>query len=194
MALRDFRVRGEVQLAEVPGFAPEPDEFPKGSGFLHGVKLHRLRRQNYYPRRNRIAAQSLSSLFISKKEMTKMDSETIADTYIDLWNETDEALRQAMLRRSWSAEIEYRDPLMQAKGRPELSGLVAGVQAQFPEFRFRRVGSSDTSGECARFSWELGPATGDAPIAGTDVVELDHAGAIIRVIGFLDRVPAGEQS
>ncbi len=123
-----------------------------------------------------------------------MDTETIANTYIDLWNETDEAQRQAMLRRSWSAEVAYRDPLMHAKGRTELSGLVAGIQAQFPEFRFRRAGASDSSGDCVRFSWEMGPEGGEAPIAGTDVIELDHSGAIARVIGFLDRLPEGEQA
>jgi hypothetical protein len=123
-----------------------------------------------------------------------MDTEAIANSYIDLWNETDAARRQALLGGSWSSEIVYRDPLMQAKGHAELLGLVTGIQAQFPDFRFRRVGASDTSGDCVRFSWELGPSKGDAPIAGTDVVELDKAGAIVRVIGFLDRVPAGAQA
>jgi hypothetical protein len=39
------------------------------------------------------------------------------------------------------------------------------------------------------FTWELGPAGGEAPIAGFDVAMTDDDGRLELVLGFLDRVP-----
>jgi hypothetical protein len=64
------------------------------------------------------------------------------------------------------------------------------VQAQFPGFVFRLAGPVDGHHEQARFSWELGPADGPAPIAGSDVAVTDGNGRLRTVLGFLDRVPS----
>ena len=69
--------------------------------------------------------------------------------------------------------------------------LVQGVQQQFPGYRFRQVGTVEEHHTYVRFAWELGPEDGPAPIAGSDVASLASDGRIQRVIGFLDRVPAG---
>jgi len=95
-----------------------------------------------------------------------------------------------MLARSWSENVEYKDPMMQSSGREELSALVDGVHAQFPEFQFRLIGTPDGFSEFTRLSWELGPSDGEAPIAGSDVVRVDDDGRIMQVLGFLDRMPS----
>jgi hypothetical protein len=78
---------------------------------------------------------------------------------------------------------------MRGDGLEQIDALIAAVHARFPGFRFALANGADGHGDHVRFSWSLGPGGGDAPIAGSDVVEL-RDGRIARVIGFLDRVPA----
>jgi hypothetical protein len=54
-----------------------------------------------------------------------------------------------------------------------------------------RVGPSvDAHHDLVRFTWELGPAGGEAVVVGTDVAVLDGDGRIRQVHGFLDKVSA----
>lgn len=117
------------------------------------------------------------------------DPVTVANRYIDLWNETDPARRRKLLEQAWSPSVGYVDPLAAVEGHDGMDALVAGVQQRFPGFRFRLVGAPDGYADKVRFTWELGPETGQAPIQGSDVVLLED-GRVRRVIGFLDRVPA----
>ncbi|MGJ4888648.1 nuclear transport factor 2 family protein [Bradyrhizobium sp. HKCCYLR20261] len=116
------------------------------------------------------------------------DTQIVADGYIALWNARDAAQRQALLARHWSTEASYADPLMRGDGHDGIDALVTGVQQRFPDFRFRLRGTPDGHGDHVRFSWSLGPDDAEAPIEGTDYVEL-AGGRIRRVTGFLDKVP-----
>jgi len=117
------------------------------------------------------------------------DAKTIASDYIALWNETDRAGRGRLLSRGWAEDAVYVDPLMTGSGPREIDGLVAGLQARFPGFAFRLTGTPDGHGDYVRLSWGLGPEGADAPIEGSDVLEM-KGDRIGRVIGFLDKVPA----
>jgi ketosteroid isomerase-like protein len=121
--------------------------------------------------------------------MNAMNANAIAETYLDLWNETDAARRGALLREHWMPGATYVDPLMRGAGAEEVAGLIAAVQERFPGFRFRLRGTPDGHGAHCRFAWSFGPAEGEAPLAGFDVVRLE-AGRIAEVVGFLDRAPA----
>jgi hypothetical protein len=48
----------------------------------------------------------------------------------------------------------------------------------------------DANHHQARFTWHLGPASGEPVVIGFDVVVLDRDGRIRSVHGFLDKVPA----
>lgn len=115
----------------------------------------------------------------------------IVARYIAVWNETDATQQQALIARTWTEDAHYQDPLMQADGHAGIATLVQGVQQKFPAFRFRQLGTPDGHDRYLRFAWELGPESGPAPIAGSDVAILADDGRIQQVIGFLDRVPAG---
>ncbi|CCD99666.1 nuclear transport factor 2 family protein [Bradyrhizobium sp. STM 3809] len=114
----------------------------------------------------------------------------IAESYIALWNAREPKERRALLARQWTADSTYVDPLMRGEGHDGIEALIAGVQQRFPDFRFRLLGPANGHGDHVRFSWSLGPETGDGPIQGTDFVELAD-GRIRRVTGFLDKVPEG---
>jgi SnoaL-like domain len=113
----------------------------------------------------------------------------LANNYIALWNETDQARRLAILADSWTKEATYIDPVMRGKGHSEINALVGAVHAKFPGFAFSLIGSADGHGDNVRFSWSLGPKDSEAVIKGSDFVTLvgDH---IATVTGFLDLVPA----
>lgn len=113
----------------------------------------------------------------------------IVERYTALWNERDAARRRVLIAQAWTEDASYRDPMSHAQGHKEIEVLVQEVQQQFPGYRFRQIGAVDGHHFYVRFSWELGPADGPAPIAGSDVVILAADGRLEQVIGVLDRVP-----
>jgi hypothetical protein len=119
-----------------------------------------------------------------------LDPTTIANRYIDLWNERTPAKRREMLGQNWTADASYIDPLMRGDGLDGVDALIAGVQQRFPDFRFKLIGEPNGYGEHLRFSWGLGPDGVDSPIKGTDFAVLSD-GRIRSITGFLDQVPAG---
>ncbi|CAA9232163.1 MAG: Putative isomerase [uncultured Blastococcus sp.] len=114
----------------------------------------------------------------------------LADRYLAAWNETDAAARRATLADLFTDDVRYTDPLAAVEGRAALDATIGAVQQQFPGFVFRLAGPVDAHHDQLRFTWELGPAGQEAPVAGFDVAVVDGAGRITRVLGFLDRVPA----
>jgi hypothetical protein len=116
------------------------------------------------------------------------DAQTIANRYIELWNERDAKRRAEILAATWSGDARYTDPLATVKGADEISALIGGVQQRFPDFSFALIGKVDGFGDNVRFSWGLGPKGADAPIKGTDFAAVE-GGKIKSVTGFLDQVP-----
>ena len=117
------------------------------------------------------------------------DAQSIANRYIDLWNERDAKRRLDMLTSNWTADARYTDPLASVQGAAEISTLIGGVQQRCPEFSFALIGKVDGFGDNVRFSWGLGPkGAADAPIKGTDFAAIKD-GKIASVTGFLDQVP-----
>ena len=118
------------------------------------------------------------------------DVTTIAERYIELWNEHSAARRRGLFAANWTSNASYVDPIMSGDGHGGIDALIAGVHQKFPEFRFKLLGKADGYGSHARFSWGLGPDGVDAPIKGTDFAVIDN-GKIRSITGFLDQVPAG---
>ena len=116
------------------------------------------------------------------------DLNKIAQNYITAWNESDAERRADLLKATFTEDVSYRDPLMQGDGHAGVAALIDGVQQRFAGFRFALTGAPNGYGEYVRFSWSLGPAGDEAPIEGSDVLEIVN-GRIARVIGFLDKVP-----
>ncbi|TVT46231.1 nuclear transport factor 2 family protein [Amycolatopsis rhizosphaerae] len=115
---------------------------------------------------------------------------TVAEQYIAVWNETDADARRAAIGKLMTSEITYIDPMAVAEGAEAFDATVAAVQGQFPDFTFRLAGTPDGHHDQVRFTWELGPADGEAMVVGFDVAVLAADGRIKAVYGFLDKVPA----
>ncbi|MDH6132716.1 ketosteroid isomerase-like protein [Kitasatospora sp. MAA4] len=114
----------------------------------------------------------------------------LADQYLALWNETDPAARRKAIEDIWAEDATYTDPLAQTVGRAEFDAVIGAVQSQFPGLVFTLgAGGVDAHHGIARFTWDLGPAGGEALVVGFDVLVATADGRIGAVHGFLDKVP-----
>jgi len=115
----------------------------------------------------------------------------LAEQYLATWNETDPAARRKLIDTYWAADLSYTDPLVEAVGRDALDATLGAVQQQFPGLVFT-LGEAgvDAHHRQARFTWNLGPAGGEALVVGFDVLTSDDEGRIATVLGFLDKVPS----
>lgn len=117
------------------------------------------------------------------------DFNAIAEAYIAAWNATDAASRAPLIEKAFTADVAYRDPIMQGDGHAGIDALIAGVHGQFPGFRFTLKGATDGYVDTLRFSWALGPDGVPSIIEGTDVCQIEN-GRLKAITGFLDKVPA----
>jgi SnoaL-like domain len=117
------------------------------------------------------------------------DAKAIVAKYLDVWNETNPARRAAAVAALFAEDCEYTDPLATARGVSAVDRMLQGVQEQLPGFNFSLVGKVDSHHEQVRFTWQAAPEGATEPvIVGSDVMLL-AAGRILRVYGFLDKVP-----
>jgi SnoaL-like domain len=120
-----------------------------------------------------------------------MEPTTLAERYIDTWNETDPDARRSAVAGIWADDARYVDPLASVSGHGQISNLIGTVHEQAPGHVFRLLTDSvDAHHNLTRFTWELVPASGGDPLAiGFDVVVTGDDGRILSVLGFLDKAP-----
>ena len=120
------------------------------------------------------------------------DVNELLGRYIDAWNERNPGARRAGIEAVFAEDGTYTDPLADVAGHDGIDAVLAAAQEQFPGFVFRLGPLVDAHHDLVRFTWELGPEGGEAPVAGFDVAVIGADGRITRVHGFLDRVPVPE--
>jgi len=118
------------------------------------------------------------------------DVNALVDGYIEMWNETDAARRRTLVDRTWTEDAEYVDPLAAGHGHDGIDAVIAGVQGQFPGFRFSLVAAPDTHNDRVRFTWELAPPGSDAVATGFDFGTIAPDGRLRSVTGFLELAQA----
>jgi hypothetical protein len=111
------------------------------------------------------------------------------DAYFEMWNETDAAKRAGHIDRAWEAEGHYVDPVLEAKGAVELSGMVDAVHGMYPGHRFRPTSGVDAHHGLIRFGWELVAPDGSVTAEGLDVGVVSEAGKLQRIAGFIGPLP-----
>jgi SnoaL-like domain len=114
------------------------------------------------------------------------DAPALADSYIEMWNESDAERRRAIAADILSEDAAYLDPMMSGDGIDGISEMIAGAQAQFPGHRVTLISGPEAHHDRLRFSWSLA-ANGGEPVArGTDYVTVAEDGRMRSVTGFLD--------
>jgi hypothetical protein len=114
------------------------------------------------------------------------DVDTVVDSYIRAWNETDPDIRKVLVEQAFADDASYLDPLMGGTGRDEIAGLIAAVQEQYGDHRFKLVSGPDTHNDRVRFSWNLVPESGEPLVTGIDFGTLSEDGRLRSVTGFLE--------
>ena len=66
--------------------------------------------------------------------------ETVAESYLAVWNDQDGARRRERLAQAWRDDARYVDPIMQAKGAGGIADMIEGARAQFPGLGFSLAG------------------------------------------------------
>src|SRR3712207_5701790 len=113
------------------------------------------------------------------------DVTSVIDDYIAGWNETDPQRRRALIDRTWTDDARYLDPLMEGEGQDGIDAMIAGVQRQYPGYRFELAAAPDAHHDRVRFSWHL--VGDDGPVAtGFDFGTLAEDGRLRAVTGFLE--------
>ncbi|ASL47415.1 hypothetical protein bAD24_III08475 [Burkholderia sp. AD24] len=115
----------------------------------------------------------------------------LIDRYFDAWNETDGSRRRELIAATWSADADYRDPLLAGAGHDGIDAMIRAVHERFPHHTFRRTTEVDGFANRLRFSWALIAPTGDAVVKGSDFGMVDSRGRLQTVTGFLDEAPGG---
>ena len=114
------------------------------------------------------------------------DVTTVVETYIATWNEADPERRRQLVEQTWSEPASYVDPLMSGRGKDEIDVMIGAAQQQFPGHRFELIDGPDAHHDRVRFTWQLVPAAGGAPVAfGFDFGTLAADGRLEAVTGFL---------
>jgi hypothetical protein len=114
------------------------------------------------------------------------DTDTLVNTYIAMWNETDPHERRELVAQTVTEDASYLDPVMIGEGIDGISAMIAGAQAQFPGHRFTLISGPDVHHDRARFSWSLAPNGGEPVAIGVDFATLAADGRMRSVTGFLE--------
>lgn len=114
------------------------------------------------------------------------DTDTLVNTYIAMWNETDPDRRRELVAQTVTDDADYIDPLMAGAGVDGISTMIGGAQGQFPGHRFTLIAGPDSHHDRLRFTWSLA-ADGAAPAAvGVDFATLAPDGRMRSITGFLE--------
>ena len=115
------------------------------------------------------------------------DVATVVDNYLAAFNETDPARRRELIEQTWADGASYLDPLMEGDGADGIDAMIAGVQSQYPGYRFELAGEPDAHHDRVRFAWHLhAPENGDVVATGIDFGTVAEDGRLRAITGFLE--------
>lgn len=117
----------------------------------------------------------------------------LAARYVDLWNETDPALRRAGIEQLYAPDIVYtfyrRDPIV---GRAAIEAQMAYAHELYDPLGYVFRGSHNATGHhnLIRLNWVMvSAADGEMEMSGQDVLVLDERGLIRADYQFHDVKP-----
>jgi hypothetical protein len=116
----------------------------------------------------------------------------IVDTHLAAYCEPDQAKRLDLLTNVWVATGAIIDPPLDGAGIDGIAAAADAVLSHFPNHRFVRTSNIDAHHRFARYSWSLVDPDGTAAVTGTDFVETDDNGQLVRIVGFFGDLAAKE--
>jgi SnoaL-like domain len=123
-------------------------------------------------------------------EALMSNTDTVVQSYIAMWNETEPARRRELVAETVTDDARYLDPLMSGAGVDGISEMIAGAQAQFPGHRFTLIAGPDVHHDRVRFTWSLAADGGDPVAIGIDFATVADDGRMESITGFLEPAAA----
>jgi len=116
-------------------------------------------------------------------------SDGVMDTYVALWNATDEAERRRLAEQALTEDGLIIYPGVEARGWDDIVAAIGGVHQQVPGARFVSTSGIEQHHGWLRATWRMVQPDGTVLLDGEDVGELAEDGRFLRVIGFHDPLP-----
>jgi hypothetical protein len=111
-------------------------------------------------------------------------SSATIDSHLEAYALADVDRRNALVAANWNADGELLDPPLEGRGHAEISALADMVLTHFAGHRFERTTVVDAHHGYARYGWDLIGPDGAVSVSGTDIVQFDEAGKLLRIVGF----------
>ena len=113
-----------------------------------------------------------------------IDAADVVDAHLEAYALADADRRNALIAAIWNTDGELLDPPLEGRGHAEISALADVVLAHYAGHRFVRTTAVDAHHGFARYGWDLAGPDGSVAVSGTDVVQFDGAGKLLRIVGF----------
>ena len=105
--------------------------------------------------------------------------------WVNAWNEPDAGTRRALLERTVTADVRFRDANGDVYGLDELVGHVGAIHTFMPGLRLEPRGPIRRAHDTALADWAIVQADGTQVMAGTNVIGLAPDSRIATVIGIV---------
>jgi hypothetical protein len=112
------------------------------------------------------------------------DITTVVDKHLAGYCEPDAARRAELIETAWTADGSLIDPPFDGRGRDGIAAMTDVVLTHYAGHTFRRTTEVDTHHQFGRYGWALVAPDGAVAVSGTDYIEFDDDGRLVRVVGF----------
>ena len=120
--------------------------------------------------------------------MTTIDE--FAARYVAVWNEQDEAVRDAAVARLWRVDARACTAANDYAGLDAITGRITAAYDKFVAgqgYVFRPLGAAESHHDGVRIRWEMAPAAGGDPVSGgVQFLLLDAEGLVLSDYQFID--------
>ena len=106
------------------------------------------------------------------------------DLHLEAYALGDVDRRNALVAENWHTDGELLDPPLEGRGHAAISGLADAVLAHYAGHHFERTTAVDAHHGFARYGWDLVGPDGTVAVSGTDFVQFDDSGKLMRIVGF----------
>jgi hypothetical protein len=105
------------------------------------------------------------------------------DKMFAVWNTTDAALQASLVKEALEHNVHFVDPNHNIIGGDAFLKMVKATKKQIPTASFTRSKAIGFQNNFCRYHWAI-HIDGKLFMPGFDVVEINDAGKIVKVIGF----------
>jgi hypothetical protein len=112
------------------------------------------------------------------------DITTVVDKHLAGYCEPDPDVRNELIAAAWAEEGSLIDPPFDGTGRDGIAAMADVVLTHYAGHTFRRTTEVDTHHQFGRYGWALVGPDGSVAVSGTDFIELDDGGRLVRIVGF----------